>query len=344
LTLELRSLFLCLFVSAILSAGGATATPTVEILNATGGLPAHIVGTFEDPIGFAETTGGESIVLDRRAHTIYAINRQKTAVRKVIVVGFEEGKVLQPGVLALSKDDIFAVADAPNGLERIQYFSLTGSLLGGFYLQTRAAPRLTAGLLILNGVGSMFFTGKTFLVNRPESGALFSEFDNSGAVVRHIGTPRRTGHEDDPDVHLAMNIGLPLADPAGGFFFVFMTGVPMFQKYDARGTLLFERHIEGVELDGQIQALPTVYPRRNSVEGRGLPVVPPLVRAAAVDPSGRLWVSLIEPYTYVYDSSGQKIRTVQFKAAGTIAPASLTFAKGDRVLITPGCYEFSTAK
>jgi hypothetical protein len=97
--------------------------------------------------------------------------------------------------------------------------------------------------LILNGVGSMFFTGKTFLVNRPESGALFSEFDNSGAVVRHIGTPRRTGHEDDPDVHLAMNIGLPLADPAGGFFFVFMTGVPMFQKYDARGTLLFERHI-----------------------------------------------------------------------------------------------------
>jgi hypothetical protein len=34
----------------------------------------------------------------------------------VIVVGFEEGKVLAPGVLALSKDDIFAVADAPGGL------------------------------------------------------------------------------------------------------------------------------------------------------------------------------------------------------------------------------------
>lgn len=340
MTFELRSLPLCLFVSAVLS-GGAGATPAIEILNATGGLPAHIVGTFEDPIGFAEATNGESIVLDRRAHTVYAINRQKTAVRKVIVVGFEEGKVLRPGVLALSKDDIFAVADAPNGLERIQYFSLTGTWLGGFYLQSRAAPRLTIGPLILNGVGSMFFTGKTFLVNRPETGALFSEFDNSGTVVRHIGTPRRTGYEDDPDVHLAMNIGLPLADPAGGFYFVFMTGVPMFQKYDAKGTLLFERHIEGVELDGQIQALPTTYLRRNSAEGRGLPVVPPLVRAAAVDPSGRLWVSLIEPYTYVYDNSGEKIRTLQFKAAGTIAPASLTFAKGDRVLVTPGCYEFS---
>ena len=112
--------------SALAGATERRAVAPVEILNATGGLPAHIVNTFEDPIGFAEATTGESIVLDRRAHTVYAINRQKTAVRKVIVVGFEEGKVLRPGVLALSKDDIFAVADAPNGLERIQYFSLTG--------------------------------------------------------------------------------------------------------------------------------------------------------------------------------------------------------------------------
>ena len=322
---------------------GRPATP-VEILNATGGLPAHIVNTFEDPIGFAEATTGESIVLDRRAHTVYSVNRQKTAARKVIVIGFEEGKVLAPGVLALSKDDIFAVADAPGGLERIQYFSLTGTLLGGFHLQTRAAPRVAVGALILNGVGSMSFTGMTFLLNRPETGALFSEFDNSGAVIRHIGTLRRTGYENDPDVHIAMNIGLPLVDPSGGFYFVFMTGVPKFQKYDAKGALIFERHIEGVELDRHVQSLPTTWPRRDSAEGRGLPLVPPLVRTAAVDPSGRLWVSLAEPYTYVYDKEGQKIRTVQFKAAGTIAPSSLTFAKGDRVLVTPGCYEFSTAK
>jgi hypothetical protein len=100
-----------------------------------------------------------------------------------------------------------------------------------------------------------------------------------------------------------------------------------------------------VELDAHVQSLPTRWPRRDSAEGRGLPLVPPLVRTAAVDPSGRLWVSLAEPFTYVYDKEGQKIRTVQFKGAGTIAPTSLTFAggaKGDRVLVTPGCYEFST--
>ena len=301
--------------SALAGVTPGRAVETVEILNATGGLPAHIANTFEDPIGFAEATTGESIVLDRRAHTVYVVNRQKTAARKVIVVGFEEGKVLAPGVLALSKDDIFAIADAPNGFERIQYFSLTGTLIGGFHLQTRAAPRLAVGGLILNGVGSMSFTGTTFLLNRPETGALISELENSGAVIRQIGTLRRTGFENDPDVHIAMNLGMPLADPAGGFYFVFMTGVPKFQKYDAKGVLVFERHIEGVELDKHIQSLPTTWPRRDGAEGRGLPIVPPLVRTAAVDPAGRLWVSLVEPYTYVYDKEGQKIRTVQFKAA-----------------------------
>jgi len=96
--------------SALAGATSARSATPVEILNATGGLPAHIVNTFEDPIGFAEATTGESIVLDRRAHTVYSVNRQKTVARKVIVVGFEEGKVLAPGVLALSKDDIFAIA------------------------------------------------------------------------------------------------------------------------------------------------------------------------------------------------------------------------------------------
>ncbi|HXT69757.1 MAG TPA: hypothetical protein VN700_08375 [Vicinamibacterales bacterium] len=333
----------CLIVAgAVAGTGAAGRHLPAEILNATGGLPAHIVGQFSDAIGFAETSTGESIVLDRRAHTLYAVNRQKTSVRKVLVVGFEEGKVLRPGVLALSSDDILAVADAPNALERIQYFSTSGTLIGGFYLQTRSAPRLSLGPLILNGVGSMSFTGKTFLVNRPETGALFSEIDNSGTVIRQIGTLRPTGHERDADVHLAMNMGLPLADPGGGYYFVFMTGVPKFQKYDANGALVFERHVEGIELDRHVQSLPTTWPRRDTAEGRGLPIVPPLVRAAAVDPSGRLWVSLVEPYTYVYDKEGQKVRTVQFKGATAIAANSLFFTKDGRVLVTPGCYQFST--
>jgi len=318
----------------------AAAAP-VETLKAIGGLPAHIVTQFQDPVAFAEATSGEFIVLDRRGHTVYGINAKKTTARRLLQVGVEQGRVLQPAVLALSADDIFAVADAPNGWERIQFFSLTGSLLGGFYSQVRTAPRLVVGPLVLNGVGSMSFTGKTFLVSRPETGALFSEIDAQGAVVRQIGTLRATGQEADPNLHQALNIGMPLSDRAGGFYFVFQTGRPMFRKYDAAGALVFERHIEGIELDDQIRALPTSWPRRTTESG-SLPLVLPLVRTAAVDPAGHLWVSLIMPYTYVYDTSGDKTRTVQFYATGVLSPASLFFASRDRVLVTPGCYEFST--
>jgi hypothetical protein len=43
----------------------------------------------------------------------------------------------------------------------------------------------------------------------------------------------------------------------------------------------------------------------------------------------------------VYDSGGEKIRTVQFRGAGIIAPSSLFFNEKGRILVTPGCYEFA---
>jgi len=72
-----------------------------------------------------------------------------------------------------------------------------------------------------------------------------------------------------------------------------------------------------------------------------MPLVQPTVRTAAVDRRGRLWISFVEPYTYVYDVDGDKIRTLQFRAAGIVSPNSLFFGKNDRLLITPGLFEFS---
>jgi hypothetical protein len=71
-----------------------------------------------------------------------------------------------------------------------------------------------------------------------------------------------------------------------------------------------------------------------------VPFVPPAVRTAGVDRAGRLWVALRSPVTYVYDTSGDKIRTVQFRATGVMLPNSLFFTNDGRVLVTPGCYEF----
>jgi hypothetical protein len=310
------------------------------VLEAIGGLPAHIVGRFRDPIRFVQLPSGDYLVLDRRAHTVTRIDRSMNTVRQVVDIGFEEGRVLVPSTLAVAPNGEFAVTDAPNLFERIQFFADTGTPLGAFFLETRVAPRLAIGSLVLSGVGSLQFTGRSFLVSRPQSDALITELNLQGHPVRHIGTLRPTGHETEVALHLALNTGLPLLDPTGGFMFVFQGGRPMFRKYDASGNLVFERHIEGPELDADIQTLPTAWPERSTATGT-FPVVTPLVRTAAVDGRGRLWVALVSGTTYVYDARGDKIRTLEFRGAGALAPTSLFFTADGRVLVTPGCFAFS---
>lgn len=328
-----------LALAALTLTTGAT-LPSVEVLTPVRAVPAHLAGRFQHLLACAETRDGVFVVLDRRAHTVYAIDPDRTRVRTVIEIGGEAGRVLNPAVLSLAPTDFIAVADAPGGADRVQYFGLDGVFVGGFYLDRQNVTRLRLGSLVLNGVGSMQFTGETFLINRPAYGALFSEFDLRGEVRRHIGVPRATPRDEDAALRQAFNVGLPLVDPTGGYYFVFQTGRPTFRKYAADGTLLFERHIEGVELDATIQALATEWPERRPEDGLE-PLVPPVVRAAGVDASGRLWVSLVEPYTYVYDARGDKIRTIRFQAAGALAADSLFFTTRGTVLVAPGCYEFN---
>ena len=164
-----------------------------------------------------------------------------------------------------------------------------------------------------------------------------------GGVSRTFGTLRPTGQEHDREVNLALNTGLPIINPQGGFYFVFLGGVPMFRKYDAAGRLSFERHIEGPELDDYIRSLPNSWPKRRTEDGE-LPIVQPAVRAAGADADGNLWVSLMTPVTYVYDNAGDKRRTLQFRGAGVMAPRSFFFTRGGTVLVAPGCYEFNTRK
>jgi hypothetical protein len=201
-------------------------------------------------------------------------------------------------------------------------------------------PRITYGDVALNGIGSLQYTGRTILLSQPETGALITEYGLDGRAIRAFGQLRATRHEDDRDVHLALNSGIPLADPAGGLLFVFQAGEPMFRKYAADGALVYERHIGGRELDAFVAELPTTWPRRRTSE-RELALVAPTVRAAALDPDGRLWISFAVPYTYVFDADGDKIRTVQFRGAGLVAPNSLAFGKRGRLLVTPGLYEFA---
>lgn len=311
----------------------------VDILQSVGGLPPHIVGRFREPLGFEHVEGGPSYVFDRRGHSVHTVDDESGSVRTLVEIGGEDGRLLDPSAFDVAHDGSFAVADAPGGRERVQVFGPAGIRIGGFTRPGRLAGRVALGSLVLSGVGSLVYTGSSVVLSEPDTGWLLTEYTTLGSPLRSMGRLRATGQEADPEVHLALNAGLALPEPDGGFYFVFLAGTPAFRKYNAGGELLFERTIQGRELDGMLASMPQRWPRR-SVDGRELPMVPPVVRTAAVDGAGRLWVSFVLPYTYVFDRDGEKVRTVQFRASGIIAPTSLAFDKVMHVLVTPGCYEF----
>jgi hypothetical protein len=311
----------------------------IDTLRSARAVPAHLAGRFREPIGFQQSSDGQYFVFDRRAHTVYGMDEQMTSVWEIVQIGAESGRIIDPTAFDVEPNGTFVVADAPNGRERIQIFTAAGFRIGGFLLPGRLATRVTLGGVVLNGIGTLQYTGRSILMSQPETGALVAEYTLQGGVNRLFGSLRKTGHEADRDLHIALNSGIPLVDPTGGFFLVFQTGEPAFQKYDRDGHLVYERRVEGREIDPVIASLPTTWKRRPAAEGE-LPLVSPTVRAAAVDARGRLWISFVVPYTYVYDGDGDKIQALQLHGAGIVAPSSLFFGKANRLLATPGLLEF----
>ena len=270
---------------------------------------------------------------------MYGLDDDLSSAWEIVQIGSEEGRIIDPTAFAVEPNGTFVVADAPNGRERIQIFSSAGFRTGGFLLPGRFKLRVTLDNVVLNGIGTLQYSGTSILMSQPETNALITEYTLQGGANRLIGTLRRTGYENDYDLHLALNSGIPLADPDGGFYFVFQTGTPAFQKYDRQGRLLFERRIEGREVDPLVANLPTTWLRRKTSDGE-LPLVAPNIRSAAVDAGGRLWIAFVTPHVYVYDRDGDKIRSLQLRSAGFLSPSSLSFGKDGRLLVTPGLAEF----
>jgi hypothetical protein len=334
-----------LTLAAIVIASVTLVARAPVVIKSAAGFPIDTANRFEQPIALQPAPDGAFYVFDRRAHTVYRIDRRRTLIEPLVKIGAEAGRLLRPSALSAAADGSFAVADAPLERERVQIFNAQGQRVAGFELPSRSLPRVTLDSLVLNGVGTLTFTGLTgrrVLISQPEHGSSVTEYDLYGQPQRTIGALRPTGHESDPQLHIAMNAAIPLAAPDGGFWVVFQTGRPMFRRYDAKGVLLFERRIEGRELDRHLAALPSVWPRRQ-FDQLEIPLVAPTVRAAALDEAGHLWLSFVVPVVYEYDEDGDKLRSVQLQAAGAIAPTSLAFAPNGRLFVTPGLYEFDVS-
>lgn len=255
-----------------------------DVLRSVGAVPAHLAGRFRGATGFQQSASGQYFIFDRRSHVVFGLDEKQEGAWEIVH-------------------------------ERIQIFSPAGFRIGGYMLPGREKMRVVFENVVVSGIGTLQYTGSSILMSQPETGALVTEYALSGNAVRTFGNLRPTGHEDDRDLHLALNSGIPLVDPTGGFFFVFQTGEPVLRKYDAAGILVFERRMQGREIDDFIDQLPNTWPRRQTSEGE-LPLVRPTIRSAAVDGSGHVWVAFV-------------------------APNSMFFGRNGRLLVTPGLYEFT---
>lgn len=317
--------------SLLVSFAGTARAIGVDVLEVVASIPPHLAGRFRETRGFSQASAGHFLVFDRRAHTVFGIDEAMSAAYPLVEIGGEPGRILEPTAFSAAADGSFVVADAPRGQGRVQVFSPAGQLLHQFLLPGPARARLTIDGFAAGGLAGLHYTGTSLLMSVPEWGGLITEYSLSGKPLRTFGQLRPTGHEDDRDVHLALNSGLVISTPDGGCFFVFQTGQPVFRKYDASGALQFERHVEGREIDALVSTLPDRWPRGADEQ----PMIQPTVRAAAVDPAAQLWISLSVPFTYVFDRDGDKVRVVQLRAAGVVAPTSLVFGKNGRLLATP---------
>jgi hypothetical protein len=313
-----------------------------ERLTAARALPPEIAGRFRDLANLQQAREGFYYAFDRRSHSVHRIDPAWKSSKVIVNIGQARGELLEPSAFDSAADQ-FVVSDAPFGTDRIQVFFKDGTPMGAWQPQVRSLPRVTLGAAVLNGAGSLEFTGASILLSEPDSGWLVTEYGMDGRPRRHFGRLRATGHERDPDVHIALNTGVPLAAADGGFWFVFQAGVPMLRRYDAAGDLMFERHIEGTELDPILRALPSTWPRKQydkTWQNRELPLIIPNVQTATVAPDGSLWIALSLGYVYVFDAAGDKIRVLELHGAGVVRPMSLAFSREGRLIVTPGGYEF----
>lgn len=321
----------------VLAVAGVVALP-LDTIEPVRSVPPDIAGRFRDPRGFQQSASGRYFIFDRRAHEMWGLDSGFDGPFRIVEIGGEPGHIIDPTSFAVAPDGTFVVADAPRGLARIQSFTSAGFRTGGFFLEQAGRPRITIDNTVLSGIGSMQFTGSTVLLSQPENGSLVSEYTIAGQPTRSIGTLRATGHDADRDIHLALNSGIPLLAAGGSLVYVFQAGLPVFRRYDRDGRLLFERQMQGRELDAIIPALPSSWPR-NPADGE-LPLVRPTIRTAALDLQGRLWVAFDAGFTYVFDADGDKIRVVQFRGAGAVSPTTMFFGPSGRLLITPGLHEY----
>ena len=174
--------------------------------------------------------------------------------------------------------------------------------MGTGVLAARAgASRVALGTLSLTASARWRSTASSMLMSQPETGSLITEYGLPARRPNHRAVPpdrarRRSraapGHERG---HSGRRSERRL------LFRLHGRGADVSQ-YDAKGGLVFERVIQGREVDPWWRR-PKRWPGRAATRVAAGAAGRPNRRGGR---SGRLWISFVQPITYVFDAGGEK--------------------------------------
>src|SRR5216117_1179253 len=97
-------------LAAALVLGAATLfveARSAEILQSTGGVPAHVAGRFRTAIGFQQSDSGQYFVFDRRAHTVFGVDAEQSSSWEIVQIGAESGRIIDPTAFAVAPSGTF---------------------------------------------------------------------------------------------------------------------------------------------------------------------------------------------------------------------------------------------
>lgn len=271
-------------------------------------------------------------VSDRTRNSIVVVNERFEIQRLIGGIGSAPGRLFRPGYIDVSKDGLIYVQDGGN--ERIQCFLIDGTYLGSF--ATKPYMGMAAGL-----------NGEIYL-GQPENGALISVYAKDGKHLRSFGKLKtysevmgKEFQELDEQYATAANRVRLFVDQDGSILVSFML-VPLLQKYNTEGKLVFESRLVGPEVDALRQSPDGLLTM--SMDGFAETVI--ALEAIAL-PNGEINVVLTDGSIYVAAHNGRRQRVLRPQADSKFTPEMTGITPEGAVLVVGlnprNCYSVSTS-